>query len=161
VKRTPLLALVAAGLAALSLGLSACGSDSSSAASTTEAATTTAAAPATTAPATSTPATTAAPAAATTKLALAADPDGALAFTEKTLTAKAGAVDITLTNDSSVPHNVAVEGPGGTTEGPSDTIDGGKTATLSISDLPAGSYTYYCAIPGHRQAGMEGTLTVN
>ena len=158
-KRTPLLALVAAGLAALSLGLSACGSDSSSSASTTEA--TSAAAPATTAPATSTPATTAAPAAATTKLALAADPSGALAFTEKTLTAKAGAVDITLTNASSVPHNVAVEGPGGTTEGPSDTIDGGKTATLSIADLPAGTYTYYCAIPGHRQAGMEGALTVN
>ncbi len=157
-KRTTLLALVAAGLAALSLGLSACGSDSSSSASTTEA--TSAAAPATTAPATSTPATTAAPAAATTKLALAADPDGALAFTEKTLTAKAGAVDITLTNDSSVPHNVAVEGPGGTTEGPSDTIDGGKTATLSIANLPAGTYQYYCAIPGHRQAGMVGTLTV-
>ena len=158
-KRTPLLALVAAGLAALSLGLSACGSDSSSSASTTEA--TSAAAPATTAPATSTPATTAAPAAATTKLAVAADPNGALAFEEKTLTAKAGAVNITLTNDSSVPHNIAVEGPGGTTEGPSDTIDGGKTATLSISDLPAGTYTFYCAIPGHEQAGMKGTLTVN
>ena len=156
-KRTPVLALVAAGLAALSLGLSACGSDSSSAASTTVA--TTAAASATTAPATSAPATTAAPAAATT-LALAADPDGALAFTEKTLTAKAGAVNITLTNDSSVPHNVAVEGPGGTIEGPTDTIDGGKTATLEIKDLPSGTYTYYCAVPGHRQAGMEGTLTV-
>ena len=156
-KRNPLLALAAAGLAALSLGLAACGSDSSSSASTTEA--TTAAAPATTAPATSTPATTAAPAAAT-RLALAADPNGALAFTTTTLTAKAGAVNITLTNDSSVPHNIAVEGPGGTTEGPTDTIDGGKTATLKITDLAPGTYTYYCAVPGHRQAGMEGTLTV-
>lgn len=156
-KRTPLLALVAAGLAALSLGLAACGSDSSSSASTTEA--TSAAAPATTAPATSAPATTAAPAAAATKIAVAADPNGALAFTTTTLSAKPGAVDITLTNDSSVPHNIAVEG-NGVNEGPSDTIDGGKTATLDISDLPAGTYTYYCAVPGHEQAGMKGTLTV-
>lgn len=35
----------------------------------------------------------------------------------------------------------------------------GQTTTVTI-DAPAGSYTYYCAIPGHRQAGMVGTLTV-
>ncbi len=63
---------------------------------------------------------------------------------------------ITLTNDSSVPHDVSIEG-----KGTSDIISGGKTATLKIANLPAGTYTYFCTVPGHEQAGMKGTLTVS
>ena len=36
--------------------------------------------------------------------------------------------------------------------------DGG-TKTLTMTLAP-GTYTYYCSVPGHRQAGMQGTLTV-
>ena len=91
-----------------------------------------------------------------TTLQLAADPSGALAFDKTTLDAPAGTVTIELTNDSSVPHNVEVEGNG--VEKRSDTISG---ATTSVTlDLQPGSYEYYCAVPGHKQAGMEGTLTV-
>jgi plastocyanin len=91
-----------------------------------------------------------------TTLQLAADPSGALAFDKTELDAPAGAVTIELTNDSSVPHNVEVEGNG--VEKRSDTITG---ATTSVTlDLQPGSYEFYCAVPGHKQAGMEGTLTV-
>ena len=91
-----------------------------------------------------------------TTLQLAADPNGALAFDKTELDAPAGMVTIELTNDSSVPHNVEVEGNG--VEKRSDTITG---ATTSVTlDLQSGSYEFYCAVPGHKQAGMEGTLTV-
>ena len=55
-------------------------------------------------------------------------------------------------------HNIAVEGAGVDTE-PSETVQGGGTAELTV-DLPAGAYEDYCAVPGHREGGMEGKLTV-
>jgi plastocyanin len=93
----------------------------------------------------------------TTSLQLAADPSGALAFDTTSLEAPAGSVTIELTNDSSVPHNVEVEGNG--VEEQSDTITGSTTSVTL--DLEPGSYEFYCAVPGHKEAGMEGTLTVS
>lgn len=149
-----LLAVVAiAPLAALA----GCGSSSSPAAApaTTAPATT---APATTAPATTAPATTAPAAAATVKVA--ADPSGALAFVQKSLTAKAGKVTFEFTNDSPVPHNLTFEKAGTEDElGGTKTITGGSDSiTLTLAK---GSYTYYCSVPGHEDAGMKGTLTVS
>jgi plastocyanin len=92
-----------------------------------------------------------------TDLALAADPTGQLKFDKATLDAKAGQVKITLTNKSPVPHNIAIKGPA--TAGPSDNAVGGSTASVT-ADLKPGTYEFYCAIPGHEQAGMKGTLTV-
>ncbi len=91
-----------------------------------------------------------------TTLQLAADPNGQLAFDKTSLDAPAGTVTIDLTNDSSVPHNVEVEGNG--VEETSDTVTGESTS-LTV-DLEPGTYDFYCAVPGHREAGMEGTLTV-
>jgi plastocyanin len=90
------------------------------------------------------------------KLALAADPSGGLKFDKKKLTAKAGAVTIDFTNDSSTPHAVAVEGNGLDKDG--KTVTKGKDA-LTVT-LKKGTYTFYCPVDGHRQAGMEGTITV-
>ncbi|HEX4437568.1 MAG TPA: plastocyanin/azurin family copper-binding protein [Solirubrobacteraceae bacterium] len=92
-----------------------------------------------------------------TKLALAADPGGQLAFDAKALSAKAGTVTITMTNMSPVEHDVAVA-EGSKVLGQTPTFVGGsKTLTLK---LKPGTYTFYCTVPGHRQAGMEGKLTV-
>lgn len=91
-----------------------------------------------------------------TTIELAADPGGALAFDQTELTAPAGEVTIHLTNDAQIPHNVEVEGNG--VEEVSETITGGDT-NLTLT-LEAGEYEFYCAVPGHREGGMEGTLTV-
>lgn len=87
---------------------------------------------------------------------LAADPGGDLAFDQTELTAAAGEVTIELTNDSGIPHNVEVEGNG--VEEVSETITEGSTS-LTLT-LEPGEYEFYCAVPGHREGGMEGTLTV-
>ncbi len=95
---------------------------------------------------------------ATTDLSLAADPNGALAFDQTELTAPAGTVVIKFTNDSEVPHNVSVEGNGTDVEG--ETFQGGGTKDTVLDGLAAGTYTFYCSVPGHEQAGMKGTLTI-
>jgi len=91
-----------------------------------------------------------------TTLQLAADPGGALSFDKDTLEAPAGTITIELANESSLPHNVAVEGGGVDEE--SETVTGESTA-LTV-ELQPGTYTFYCSVLGHREGGMEGTLTV-
>jgi uncharacterized cupredoxin-like copper-binding protein len=103
------------------------------------------------------PSSPAAPAAQTT-LKLAANPSGLLSYSTKQLSAKAGKVTIDFTNMSPVEHDVTVA-QGNAVAGATPVFNGGsKTLTLS---LKPGTYTFYCSVPGHRQAGMEGTLTVS
>jgi plastocyanin len=107
---------------------------------------------------TGTPAPPSSPAAASTSLTLAANPEGQLSYNTKQLSAKAGKVTITMTNMAPEEHNVTVA-QGSTVLGATPTFQGGsKTLTLN---LKAGTYTFYCSVPGHRQGGMEGTLTVS
>ena len=81
-----------------------------------------------------------------------------LMFDTNTLTAKAGTVTINFTNDSDQSHDVVLTDSANKTLGQTPVFDGG-TKSFSVK-LPAGTYTYYCSVPGHRQAGMQGTLTV-
>jgi plastocyanin len=90
-------------------------------------------------------------------LQLAADPSGALKFDKTSLEATAGSVTIDFTNDSSLPHDVKLQGPGVDGEG-TDTITGSSTSVTL--DLQPGDYTFYCSVDGHRAAGMEGKLVV-
>jgi plastocyanin len=81
-----------------------------------------------------------------------------LLFDTNTLTAKAGKVRVDFTNDSAISHNVTLINSANKTLGETPTFDGG-TKSFNAT-LKAGTYTYYCSVPGHREAGMQGTLTV-
>ena len=93
------------------------------------------------------------------KLALAADPTGQLKYDPTKLNANVGNIAIVLTNDSAVPHDVAVKGSDGKSLGTSKEITKSET-TLALKNVKAGSYTFFCTVPGHEQAGMKGTLSV-
>jgi plastocyanin len=87
-------------------------------------------------------------------LSISADPNGQLAYTASKATGQAGPVKVQMPNRSGTPHDIVIDGLGKgavVANGVSSfeaTLDAGKT------------YTYYCSVPGHRQAGMQGTLTV-
>ena len=86
-----------------------------------------------------------------------ADPSGQTLYTFKNAEAPAGQLTINSLNESSVDHDIALEGGGVNEKG--DTVRDGGTSTIEV-DLQSGEYTFFCSVPGHREAGMEGTLTV-
>jgi plastocyanin len=90
-------------------------------------------------------------------LALAADPSGQLKYDKKSLAAKPGAVKIDFANDSPVPHNVTIEQNGKTLTA-TQTVSQSKASVTT--QLKPGTYTFYCSVDAHRQAGMVGTLKV-
>jgi plastocyanin len=93
------------------------------------------------------------------KIDIPADPGGQLAYVTKQATSPPGPLVISSTNEASIPHDIAVEGPGvPLTKGP--TVQDGGVSTVKSIDFKPGDYTYFCTVQGHRQAGMEGTLTV-
>jgi len=128
------------------------GGDGSSASATTPAATETATATATEAAGSS--------GGGSETLKVDATEDGGLSFSKKELTAKAGSVTLDMANPSgnSSPHAIAIEGNG--VDGSGDTVDPGGQDSTVTEDLKPGTYTFFCPVPGHRAAGMEGTLTV-
>lgn len=87
-----------------------------------------------------------------------ADPSGELAYTTKSASAKAGNVTIDFKNPQALTHDVQIENAQGEEVGGTELIASGEDST-SV-DLKPGTYTYFCSVPGHREAGMEGTLTV-
>jgi plastocyanin len=95
------------------------------------------------------------PAAGTVRLSAAKNK---IAFTVKTLHAKHGKVTLKMSNPSSLPHAIAVEGHGVDKDGKQ--VGRGGTSTVTVS-LKKGTYTFYCPVPGHRALGMKGKLIVS
>lgn len=89
-------------------------------------------------------------------LLLPADPNGQLLFTFKNAEAPPGALTIRTPNESSVPHNIAVQGGGVNAVGPVVT---GGVSEVKVTVRP-GRYPFLCTVEGHAAAGMKGTLTV-
>lgn len=86
------------------------------------------------------------------------DPGGELAYTTTSATAKAGNATVEFNNPQSLTHDVAIEGPSGEIVGKTELIASGSDSTTV--NLKPGTYHFFCTVPGHREAGMEGTLTV-
>jgi plastocyanin len=79
-----------------------------------------------------------------------------IAFEPKELTIPANTdVVVTIENKGQLEHNFAID----ELDVESDLLGNGETTTVTINAAP-GTYTYYCSVTGHREAGMEGTLTV-
>jgi len=82
-----------------------------------------------------------------------------LAFVKTSATASAGPVIIRSKNPQSTGHDIALKGNGVDETG--EIVSDGGVSTVTIADLKPGTYTFYCSVPGHEQAGMKGTLTVS
>jgi plastocyanin len=91
-------------------------------------------------------------------LAVEADKGGAPVFRPEELRAGAGRVALELVNLSTTEHSLCVESAEQGALGCTGTFRGDR-GTLRLR-LEAGSYTFYCSVPGHRAAGMQGALTV-
>jgi plastocyanin len=63
---------------------------------------------------------------------------------------------VRVDNQGVIEHDLVVEGHEEETE---IYAAAGQSEEGTI-DLPSGSYTFYCSIPGHRASGMEGSLTI-
>jgi plastocyanin len=144
----------AMGVVLLALGLAACGGSSSS---SSTAAGSSSSAPAATSSSSSSAA--AAPSGGGNTITNSADPSGALKFTQSSLTAKAGKDTLKFTNSAPEMHDMTIATSSGTVVGKTPVFQGG-TKTVSVT-LKPGKYVFYCSVPGHRQGGMQGTLTVS
>jgi uncharacterized cupredoxin-like copper-binding protein len=82
------------------------------------------------------------------------DPGGQLAYVTKQASAPAGKLTVESKNAAAIPHDIVIDGKG---NGPE--VSGGGVSKFTATFAP-GTYTFYCSVPGHRQAGMEGKLVV-
>jgi mono/diheme cytochrome c family protein len=89
-------------------------------------------------------------------LTIPADPNGQLLFTFKNAEAPPGPLTVRTPNESSVPHNIAIQGNGVNAAGPVVT---GGVSEIKVT-VKTGEYPFLCTVPGHAAAGMKGTLTV-
>jgi plastocyanin len=92
-------------------------------------------------------------------IAVSSPEDGALVFDPNGLEAKPGSLTIDYDNPSQVPHSIAVATANGNVLGETQPGTGG-VQKLDIPELAPGKYVFYCTVPGHREGGMEGNLTV-
>jgi len=73
------------------------------------------------------------------------------------ITASVGqSVEVTIANTGALEHNFSIDALG-----VNRNVAIGATETVTFTPSSAGSLEFYCATPGHREAGMVGTLTVN
>jgi plastocyanin len=81
----------------------------------------------------------------------------ALAFASTKAIGTAGKIEFLMKNPSSTQHDIALKDGGQLGKGP--VVGQGGTSRFSAT-VKAGTYEFFCTVPGHEAAGMKGTLTV-
>lgn len=87
-------------------------------------------------------------------LSIAADPSGQLAYVANQASAPPGPLSVESPNESATPHNIVIDD-----KGDGEVVQNGGVSKFS-AEFAAGEFAFYCSVPGHREAGMEGKLTV-
>ena len=79
-------------------------------------------------------------------------------LTNPTLKAKVGVtVSITLTSTEGIEHDIAIHD----FNAKSRPVSGASNSvTVSFVVDKPGTFPYFCSVPGHREAGMEGNIYV-
>ena len=80
-------------------------------------------------------------------------------FDPATMTVPSGKVVFYLVNGGTVSHDFVIRDSAGNNLQASELVSAGDTFVFTVSNLPAGTYTYFCNQAGHEAAGMKGTLT--
>jgi plastocyanin len=96
---------------------------------------------------------------ASTTIEISSPSDGSLVYQPNGVQAKPGNVTINYDNPSPVPHSIAVATANGNVLGEVQPFASGKQS-VDLTNLAPGKYVFYCTVPGHREAGMQGDLTV-
>jgi uncharacterized cupredoxin-like copper-binding protein len=81
-------------------------------------------------------------------------------FTPSTIEVKPGTT-LFLINDGTAPHDMVVADASGAIKARSSMVQPGNSTRFAIDNLPAGGYQVYCDVPGHKDSGMTGRLTVS
>jgi plastocyanin len=83
-------------------------------------------------------------------------------FDPSTVSAPSGKVVFFLVNSGSTSHDLIIRDSSGNrvSGAASELVSAGDSFVFTVSNIAAGSYTFFCDQPGHEASGMKGTLTV-
>jgi uncharacterized cupredoxin-like copper-binding protein len=70
-----------------------------------------------------------------------------------------GTYTFVAVNSGAVPHALEINGPGVNDQRTPGNLSSGQSANLTVT-LQAGSYDVFCPVPGHKDLGMNLTITV-
>ena len=81
-------------------------------------------------------------------------------FDPSSITAPHGKVVFFLVNSGTTSHDMVIVDSSNNRVAASELISAGDSSVFTVDSIAAGTYTFYCDQPGHRDSGMQGTLTV-